>query len=98
MVQNSDWNAPDLARYLLNVKLNEGGLAPNDVKSLRNIRCFKAEASSGLHADFGDRRFRLCDLYPPLDDFRHLTLPVIDWAIEIPWDESSDEGELMSTC
>ena len=35
------------------------------------------------------------DLYEPIDTFRELGLPVMDWGADNRWRPTSDEGKLL---
>ena len=41
------------------------------------------------------QRYKAMDLYEPVDIFRELGLPLIDWGVDNRWKPSSDEGELL---
>jgi hypothetical protein len=38
------------------------------------------------------------DLYEPVDVFRELGLPVIDWGADNRWRPSTDEGKFLMGC
>ena len=86
MVDTGSWSISDLISYLLEV---QDTLTPNDFSMLEVLEAFTAEGAQG---DMGEkRRYRALDLYPPLDTFRKLQLPVIDWGEN--WRNESGEGK-----
>ncbi|KAG6379359.1 hypothetical protein JVT61DRAFT_11822 [Boletus reticuloceps] len=88
MVRTGNWSIPDLIRYLVSV---QNTLTPDELLRLESFTGFTEEGTRG---DGGERpRYRAIDLYPPLDIFRQLQLPVIDWD-EI-WQNESDQATLL---
>ncbi|KAF8432206.1 hypothetical protein L210DRAFT_3763951 [Boletus edulis BED1] len=87
MVRPGNWSIPDLIRYLVSV---QNTLTSEDFSMLESFPVFTVEGTRG---DGGERpRYRAIDLYPPLDDFRQLQLPVIDW--DERWQNGSGQALL----
>ena len=78
----------DLISYLVQVQNN---LTPDEFSMLKSSKAFTAE---GARVYTGKRpRYCALDLYPPLDIFRQLQLPVIDWGKKPRWQDESDNGK-----
>lgn len=94
MLDDSDWTIPDLIKYLASI---QSTLHPTILMGLRHLPAFHEEATT--ETSFGIpkkvKKYRACDLYEPLDIFRQLGLPVIDWQGKHGkhrWRAGSDEG------
>ena len=86
MVDTGSWSISDLISYLHEV---QDTLTPDEFSRLKSFKAFDAE---GVQGDMGKRpRYCALDLYPPLDIFRKLQLPVIDWGEN--WRNESGEGK-----
>ncbi|KAG6375323.1 hypothetical protein JVT61DRAFT_3551 [Boletus reticuloceps] len=89
MVETGNWSIPDLVGYLVQV---QDTLTPDEFSRLESFVGFAEEGAQGD----SDRRHRyraLDVLYPPLDIFRQLRLPVIDWSER--WQNESDQAVLL---
>ena len=88
MVGAGNWSISDLIGYLVQV---QNTLTPDEFSMLKSFKAFTAEGAQG---DMGVKpRYRALDLYPPLDIFRQLQLPVIDWGKNSRWRNESDHGK-----
>ena len=88
MVETGNWSISDLLSYLVQV---QNTLTPDEFSRLKSFKAFTVEGARG---DMGERpRYRALDLYPPLDIFRTLQLPVIDWGEKSRWRNESDHGK-----
>ncbi|KAF9653296.1 hypothetical protein BDM02DRAFT_3177637 [Thelephora ganbajun] len=81
ITKTGDWTIPDLMRYLVSVK---SMLLPVEMERLRSTSVFPKEAAAQQteNEDGTPReveRFKVYQLYEPLDVFRSLGLPIIDW-------------------
>jgi len=93
----SHWTTPDLIRYLISVKP-----APREIEKLRQALAFTEEVTSEQRANKDSTpkavpRVKASDLYGPLDVFRSLGLPIIDWRDKNEkheWEPDSEEGTL----
>lgn len=91
MIKTGDWSTSDLVKYLVAV---QSTLSPDELERLRLTSAFPKEASST--ADTGKvSRFKASDLYEPLDSFRALGLPLLDWGTKAKWRNNSDEGQCL---
>jgi hypothetical protein len=97
MIKTGDWTIPDLVKYLVSV---QSTLQPVEVERLRLTSAFPAEATAGQDRNEDGTpkkvpKFRASDLYEPLDVFRSLELPIIDWQTKEgrhKWRSNSEEG------
>ena len=97
MVETGDWRIPDLVEYLVSV---QSTLQPVEIKTLRLTPAFSEEATPGQNRNEDGTpkmatRFKASDLYEPLDAFRSLGLPTIDWQVKEgrhKWRSNSEEG------
>lgn len=88
MAETGNWNISDLIGYLVNVQVT---LTMDEFSRLKSFEAFTQEGAQG---DVGGRkRYRALDLYPPLEIFRQLRLPVIDWGEGSKWRNESDLGK-----
>ena len=70
VIEGGDWNTLDLVKYLVSVpSLNQ----PSGIERFQDVAAFPQEA------DTEHKKFKASDLYQPLDVFRDLDLPIIDW-------------------
>jgi hypothetical protein len=100
MIKTGDWTTFDLVKYLVSIQAT---LSPQEFERLRHTSAFPREGGSKEQSATGTvrkvQRQKAMDLYEPLDVFRELGLPVIDWGADNRWRQSSDEGEfLMRRC
>ena len=97
MIKTGDWTIVDLVKYLVSI---QSTLTPQELERLRHTSAFLKEGadkepplpSTGRKV----QRHKAMDLYEPVDTFRELGLPLIDWGVDNRWKPSSDEGELLS--
>ena len=97
MVKTGDWTIPDLIKYLVSV---QSTLQPAEIERLRVTPAFPEEATSGQNRNEDvtpkkATKFKASDLYEPLDAFRNLGLPTIDWQMKggrHKWRSNSEEG------
>lgn len=93
MIKTNEWTIADLTKYLVSVK---GSLTVEEYQRLRATAAFPNE-SYDESDDNGKRvRYTANQLYEPLDVFRALKLPVIDWGKQLKWKNSSEEGKESS--
>ena len=86
------WAMPDLARLLASVPASQ---RPLGERAFHRIRVFRAEGSEWENKDGTPNKLMAGELYEPLDIFRDLGLPVIDWQGEegkYRWRSFSKEG------
>lgn len=100
MIKTGDWTIPDLIKYLVSV---QSTLQPIEIERLRLTPAFPEEATAERNKDDGTQKkvpkFKASDLYEPLDVFRNLGLPLIDWGgkdSKHKWRSSSEEGTLST--
>lgn len=91
MVKTGDWSIADLTKYLVTV---QSTLTTDEFDRLCLTPAFPKETKDlGLDSDQTKvARHKAGDLYEPLDVFRDLGLPVLDWGTKTKWRPSSDEG------
>ena len=89
MLSPGDWTVLNVIDYLIR---EEPSLTVEDLSSLRSSKIFKRECLQGGGQE--DTHHCAAELYPPLDIFRNLQLPVLEWSRKSGWTETSPEGEL----
>lgn len=91
MIKTGDWTIADLVKYLVAVQQT---LSQVELDRLRQTSAFPKElpAESPDAEQEKTKRYKASDLYEPLDVFRELKLPVIDWGTQVKWRTSSEEG------
>ena len=91
MIKTGDWTIAELIKYLVAV---QSTLAPVEVERLKMTSAFPRELREGekLPENGKPPRHRASELYEPLDVFRELKLPVVDWGTHPKWRSSSEEG------
>lgn len=97
MIKTGDWTIPELIKYLVSV---QSTLQSIEIERLRLTPAFPEEATAeqNQNEDGTPRKvpkFRASDLYEPLDVFRNLGLPIIDWRgkdAKHKWRSNSEEG------
>jgi len=90
MIKTNEWTIADLTKYLVSVK---GSLAPEEIERLKATSAFPSEINNSEINNNKKSRYRANQLYEPLDVFRSLALPVIDWGQNTKWRSSSEEGK-----
>ena len=97
MIKTGDWTIPDLIKYLVSV---QSTLQPLEIERLRLTPAFPEEATAEK-TENGDgalkkvQKSKASDLYEPLDVFKSLGLPIIDWQGKDGkhrWRSGSEEG------
>lgn len=90
MIKTNEWTIADLTKYLVSVR---GSLTAEEYQRLKATAAFPKENYDGS-GDNGKRvRYMANQLYEPLDVFRALKLPIIDWGKQLKWKNSSEEGK-----
>jgi Protein of unknown function (DUF3684) len=95
MIKTGDWTTYDLIKYLVST---QSSLTPQEVERLRHTSAFPKEGAAKEQSAPGSRkvqRHKAMDLYEPIDIFRELGLPVVDWGIDTRWKPASDEGKFL---
>ena len=95
MVAIGDWTTFDLVKYLLSARST---LTVSGMRRLSEIPMFPKEgAGKEQSADIGSevQLYRAEDLYEPVEIFRELGLPIIDWGANNQWRPESDEGKFL---
>ena len=97
LVETGDWTIPDLVKYLISV---QPPLQLADVERIRFAPVFPEEATTSHNGNEDDTpkkvpKAKASNLYEPLDVFRSLGLPIIDWRgkdHKHEWRSDSEEG------
>lgn len=90
MIKTNEWTVADLAKYLVSV---QSTLTEEEWDRLKMTAAFFKETDqNGGHEDQKPNRYQAHLLYEPVDVFRQLGLPVLDWGKQTKWRGSSDEG------
>ncbi|CDO69004.1 hypothetical protein BN946_scf184834.g11 [Trametes cinnabarina] len=94
MIKTGDWTIAQLIRYLVEV---QSTLTPTELDRLKLTAAFPRELRPDEKLPDNGRtpRSRASDLYEPLDVFRELKLPVIDWGIHPKWRGNSEEAKFL---
>jgi hypothetical protein len=96
MIATGDWTTFDLVKYLVSV---QSTLTVPEVRLLSQTPAFPKEGAGKEQSTAGTspkvQRYRSKDLYEPIDIFRELGLPIIDWGINNQWRPESDEGKFL---
>ncbi|KAI0701855.1 hypothetical protein BC835DRAFT_1435271 [Cytidiella melzeri] len=94
MIKTGDWSISDLTKYLVAV---QSTLTTEEFERLCLTAAFPKEQSTSDRgsADGKIARHKASDLYEPLDIFRELGLPLIDWGSKIKWRSSSEEAKFL---
>ncbi|KAI1790758.1 hypothetical protein LXA43DRAFT_921512 [Ganoderma leucocontextum] len=94
MIKTGDWTIADLIKYLVAVQTT---LTPVEFERLTMTSAFPRERRQDemLPENGKPPRQKASDLYEPLDVFRELKLPVIDWGTHPKWRNSSEEAKFL---
>ncbi|KAF9562769.1 hypothetical protein CPC08DRAFT_749290 [Agrocybe pediades] len=92
MIKTNEWTIADLTKYLVSVR---SSLTAEEFERLRATSAFPIEMSGGAGNSEKRLRHKANQLYEPLDVFRFLNLPVIDWGQQAKWRSSSEEAKLL---
>ena len=95
MAETGDWTIPKLISYLVSLQLQ-----PTEIESLQENPAFPKEPTTEQNMNEGGTlkkipKFKVSDLYEPLDVFRNLGLPIINWhgkGNRHEWESNSKEG------
>jgi hypothetical protein len=96
MVETGDWTTYDLVNYLVSIQPT---LTSQEFEHLGLIPAFPKENArmeqlpSGISRKV--QRYKAEDLYQPIDIFRELGLPTIDWGADVRWESTSNNGKLL---
>ncbi|KAI9455535.1 hypothetical protein HD554DRAFT_273220 [Boletus coccyginus] len=86
MIETGKWKTSDLINYLVQVA---DTLSPGDISELK---LYDAFAKDGVQTG---TLFRADELYPPIDSFRQLHLPLIEWRERSEWEDAAPAAELL---
>ncbi|KAI9067076.1 hypothetical protein FKP32DRAFT_1644765 [Trametes sanguinea] len=94
MIKTGDWTIAQLIKYLVEVQTT---LTPVELDRLKLTAAFPRELRPDEKLPENGRtpRARASDLYEPLDVFRELRLPVIDWGTHPKWRSNSEEAKFL---
>lgn len=93
MIKTNEWTVADLAKYLVSV---QSTLTEEEWDRLKMTAAFFKETDqNGGHEDQKPNRYQAHLLYEPVDVFRQLGLPVLDWGKQTKWRGSSDEAKFL---
>ena len=96
VAEGGNWTVPELVKYLVFFQSTKQQ-QPINVKRFSRIPAFSKEATAEQedNEDGTPKKFRASNLYQPLDIFRDLGLPIIDWQGKdgkCKWRSNSKEG------
>ena len=97
MIETGSWAVPRLISYLVSI---QSTLLPPEIETLQKNPAFPKEATVEQNKNEGSTlkkipKLKPSDLYEPLDVFRDLGLPIIDWRgkdYKNEWRSDSKEG------
>lgn len=89
MIKTGDWTIVELIKYFVAIQQT---LTPAEIDKLKHTAVFPREMPAEGTSDQRPR-YNASDLYEPLDVFRELKLPLIDWGTQSRWRPSSEEGK-----
>jgi Protein of unknown function (DUF3684) len=94
MIKTGDWTTYDLVKHLVSI---QSTLTPQEIERLQHTSAFPKEGAGKEQLPTGPsrkvQRHKAMDLYEPVDIFRELRLPIIDWGAGSRWRPMSDEGK-----
>ena len=94
MIATGDWTTFDLVKYLVSVRST---LTFLEMTHLRETPVFPKEVAAKEQSAAGTspnvQRYRANDLFEPINIFRVLGLPIIDWGADNQWDPKSNNGK-----
>ncbi|KIJ65877.1 hypothetical protein HYDPIDRAFT_151535 [Hydnomerulius pinastri MD-312] len=90
MLSTGDWTMFNLVDYLVQ---EEPSLTSEDLSALKSFEIFTREIFQSNEEE--NTRHRADELYPPVDIFRRLRLPVIEWSGKFEWRDTSPEAQLL---
>ncbi|PBK91347.1 hypothetical protein ARMGADRAFT_1013798 [Armillaria gallica] len=92
MIKTNEWTVNDLMKHLATRNLSD-----DEITRLRLTAVFPKQETSESVPGAKSKRYAAKDLYEPLDVFRQLGLPVLDWGAQNKWRSSSPEAKLAFT-
>ncbi|KAK0461397.1 uncharacterized protein EV420DRAFT_1669612 [Desarmillaria tabescens] len=92
MIKTNEWTVNDLMKHLATRNLNN-----EEITRLRLTAVFPKQEASESVPGAKLKRYAAKDLYEPLEVFRQLSLPVLDWGAQNKWRSSSPEAKLAFT-
>ena len=96
MIATGDWTTFDLVKYLVSVRPI---LTVQEIERLSETPAFPREGAGKKQSAAGTgpnvQQYRAKDFYEPIDIFRELGLPIIDWGANNRWRPESDEGKSL---
>ena len=99
MVETGDWSTYDLVNYLVSI---QSDMTSQEFKRLGESSAFPKENTGREQLVAGAsqkvQRYKAKDLYEPIDLFRELGLPIIDWGADNEWDPGSSNGKFLWGC
>ncbi|KAI6101856.1 hypothetical protein F5141DRAFT_1242841 [Pisolithus sp. B1] len=90
MSSTGNWTVFNLIDYLVQ---EEPSLTSEDFSTLKLSKIFMNESLQGNEEE--NTCYRIDELYPPVDIFRRLRLPVIKWSGKSEWMDTSFEAQLL---
>ncbi|KAH9177930.1 hypothetical protein EDB89DRAFT_1844068, partial [Lactarius sanguifluus] len=98
MIRTGDWTIPEFIKYLVSI---QSDLTLRMLKDLRGMTAFPKEGTDKepsaptTSSEVQLQRYKIMDLYEPVDIFRELGLPIIDWGVDNTWERTSDEAKFL---
>lgn len=93
MIKTNEWTVAELAKYLVSV---QSTLTAEEWGRLKMTSAFSKEVDPKNVVDSTKpSRFQAQQLYEPLDIFRRLGLPILEWGKQTKWRGTSDEGKFQ---
>ncbi|KAH9034488.1 hypothetical protein EDB85DRAFT_2222292 [Lactarius pseudohatsudake] len=98
MIRTGDWTIPEFVKYLVSI---QSDLTLRVLKDLRGMTAFPKEgtdkepSAATTSSEVQLQRYKIMDLYEPVDIFRELGLPIIDWGVDNTWERTSDEAKFL---
>jgi len=96
MVETGNRTTYDLVNCLVSIQPT---LTSQEFERLRQASAFPKENAGreqlAAGASWKVQRYKAEDLYEPIDIFRELGLPTIDWGADVQWESESNNGKLL---
>ncbi|KNZ80421.1 Sacsin [Termitomyces sp. J132] len=92
MIKTNEWTVADLAKYLVSI---QSTLSPEEWARLKMTAAFFKEENMKGDTWQKATRYQAQELYEPVETFRSLGLPVMDWGKQTKWRSSSDEAKFL---
>ncbi|KIL68939.1 hypothetical protein M378DRAFT_21839 [Amanita muscaria Koide BX008] len=92
MVRTKEWTTADLIGYLVSIRST---LTPEEMARLKATAAFFKEDPEPKSTNAKVQRFQARQLYEPLDAFRQMQIPIIDWNKDKKWRGSSKEATFL---